>query len=160
MGWVGKGATTTTSNRIIIIESVQWRLMLLLAEFRGLCPPDCRLAGMPGGRTFLPIRLVVFIEDDDRTKLPGRPERRPAGTDDDGAGRRSCPVGRKQREHTDKVDASAPTVAIESVLLSCVVDAKEGRDVATVDTPGAFMQANMDETVHMRFKGQVAELLA
>ena len=32
-------------------------------------------------------------------------------------------------------------------------------DVAMVDIPGAFMQAEMDETVHVRMKGKMAELL-
>ena len=45
------------------------------------------------------------------------------------------------------------------MLLSCVIDAKERRDVATVDIPGAFMQGNQDETVHMRLEGTLAELL-
>ena len=45
------------------------------------------------------------------------------------------------------------------MLLSCTVDAAEGRDVATADIPGAFMQANMDELVHMRLEGTMAELL-
>ena len=67
--------------------------------------------------------------------------------------------GRKQRLHTPKDDASSPTVATESVLLSCVIDAKERRDVATVDIPGAFMQGDQDETVHMRLEGTLAELL-
>jgi hypothetical protein len=72
---------------------------------------------------------------------------------------RGCADGRKQREYTAKEDASAPTVAIESVMLSCVIDAEEGRDVATVDIPGAFMQADMDELVHMKLEGKMAELL-
>ena len=72
---------------------------------------------------------------------------------------RGCADGRKQRLHTPKDDASSPTVATESVLLSCVIDAKEGRDVATVDIPGAFMQGDQDETVHMRLEGTLAELL-
>ena len=38
---------------------------------------------------------------------------------------RGCADGRKQRLHTPKDDASSPTVATESVLLSCVIDAKE-----------------------------------
>ena len=38
---------------------------------------------------------------------------------------RGCANGRKQRLHTPKDDASSPTVATESVLLSCVIDAKE-----------------------------------
>ena len=72
---------------------------------------------------------------------------------------RGCADGRKQRLHTPKDDASSPTVATESVLLSCVIDAKECRDVATVDIPGAFMQGDQDETMHMRLEGTLAELL-
>jgi hypothetical protein len=72
---------------------------------------------------------------------------------------RGCADGRKQRLHTNKEDASSPTVAIEAVMLSCVIDAMERRDVATVDIPGAFMQAEMDELVHMRLEGKMAELL-
>ena len=72
---------------------------------------------------------------------------------------RGCADGRKQRLHTPKDDASSPTVAMESVLLSCVIDAKECRDMATVDIPGAFMQGDQDETVHMRLEGTLAKLL-
>ena len=73
--------------------------------------------------------------------------------------RRGCADGCKQCLHTPKDDASSPTVATESVLLSCVIDPKERRDVATVDIPGAFMQGDQDETVHMRLEGTLAELL-
>jgi hypothetical protein len=63
-----------------------------------------------------------------------------------------CADGRKQRQYTAKEDASAPTVAIESVMLLCVIDAEEGRDMATVDIPGTFMQANIDKLVHIKLK--------
>jgi hypothetical protein len=72
---------------------------------------------------------------------------------------RGCADGRKQRIYTTKQEASSPMVAIESILLSCVIDAEEGRHVATVDIPGAFMQADMDETVHMRLEGVMIDLL-
>ena len=72
---------------------------------------------------------------------------------------RGCADGCKQRLHTPKDDASPPTVATESVLLCCVIDAKERRDVATVDIPGTFMQGDQDETVHMHLEGTLAELL-
>jgi hypothetical protein len=72
---------------------------------------------------------------------------------------RGCADGRKQRETTKKEDAAAPTVAIESVMLSATIDAMEERDVATVDIPGAFMQADIDEVVHIRFEGKIAEML-
>jgi hypothetical protein len=50
-------------------------------------------------------------------------------------------------------------VSTESLFLSCVIDAKEERDVATCDIPGAFMQADMEGTVHMRLEGEMAELI-
>ena len=69
-----------------------------------------------------------------------------------------CADGRKQRETTSKEDASAPTVSIEAVMISAVIDAMEGRDVATVDIPGAFMQADIDEVAHVKFEGEIAEI--
>ena len=45
------------------------------------------------------------------------------------------------------------------MLLSCVIDAKERRDVATVDILGAFMQGDQDETVHMHLELTPTELL-
>ena len=44
-------------------------------------------------------------------------------------------------------------------MISCVIDALEKRDIATVDIPGAFMPADMDEMVHMRLEGAMAEML-
>jgi hypothetical protein len=72
---------------------------------------------------------------------------------------RGCADGRKQRPYTAKEDASSPTVAIKLVMLSCLIDTKEHRDVATVDIPGAFMQADMEDLVHMKLEGKMAELL-
>jgi hypothetical protein len=65
---------------------------------------------------------------------------------------RGCADGRKQREYLTKEDTSPPTVSIESVLLSCTIDAKE-------DIPGVFMQTDMDEIVHMVLEGKKAKLL-
>jgi hypothetical protein len=41
--------------------------------------------------------------------------------------------------------------------LTAVIDALEGRDV--LDVPSAFMQADMDELVHVRFTGKMVDLL-
>jgi hypothetical protein len=38
---------------------------------------------------------------------------------------RTVAGGNKQRDCISKEDASSPTVAIESVLLSCIIDAEE-----------------------------------
>ena len=72
---------------------------------------------------------------------------------------RGCADGRKQRLYTAKEDASSPTVSTEAVFITAVIDALEGRDVAVVDVPGAFMQADMDEEVYVRFTGKMVELL-
>jgi Reverse transcriptase (RNA-dependent DNA polymerase) len=72
---------------------------------------------------------------------------------------RGCADGRSQREYIGKEESSSPTVSTESVFLTSVIDARERRDVATVDLPGAFMQADMDDIVHMRLEGKMVDLL-
>ena len=59
--------------------------------------------------------------------------------------RRTVAGGNKQRGYISKEDASSPTVASESVLLSCIIDAKEGRDVAVIDIPNAFIQTRVED---------------
>jgi hypothetical protein len=72
---------------------------------------------------------------------------------------RGCADGRKQQSLITKENASSPTVSLESLLLTCAIDAMERRYVAKTDIPGAFMHADMDELVHIRFEGTLAELL-
>jgi hypothetical protein len=72
---------------------------------------------------------------------------------------RGCADGRKQRLYKGREETSSPTVRTESLLLSCVIDAKERRQVMTADVPGAFMQVEIDEVVHIRLVGPLAELL-
>jgi hypothetical protein len=48
--------------------------------------------------------------------------------------------GNKQRGYIMKEDASSPTVSSEAVMLTCVVDANENREVAIVDIQNAFIQ--------------------
>jgi hypothetical protein len=72
---------------------------------------------------------------------------------------RGCADGRKQRVYTAKEEASSPTVSIEALMMSCVIDAKEERDVATSNIPGAFMQADMDKIVYMRLEGVMVDML-
>jgi hypothetical protein len=52
---------------------------------------------------------------------------------------RTVAGGNKWRGYISKEDSSSPTVAIESVLLTCIIDAEEGRDVAVIDIPNAFV---------------------
>jgi hypothetical protein len=72
---------------------------------------------------------------------------------------RGCADGRKQRAYTDKDEATSPTIATEAVFLTAVIAALEGRDVAVIDVPGAFMQTDLDELIHVRFTGTMVDLL-
>ena len=73
---------------------------------------------------------------------------------------RMCADGRKQKDGTwSKQETTSPTVATESVFITAVIDAHEGRDVACFDIPGAFLHADSDEDITMVLKGRLAELM-
>jgi hypothetical protein len=72
---------------------------------------------------------------------------------------RGCVDGRPQRLWKTKAETTSPTVSIESLFISCMIDAMEGRDVATIDIPSAFMQAFIDEIVHIKFDNELIDLL-
>lgn len=50
-------------------------------------------------------------------------------------------------------------MATEAVFLTAAIDTIKGQQVAVFDIPGAFMQSDMDELVHVRFTGKMVELL-
>ena len=72
---------------------------------------------------------------------------------------RGCADGRKQRAYIAREESTAPTVSTEAVFLTAVIDALENREVAVLDIPGAFMQADIDELVHVRFTGEMVSML-
>ena len=76
---------------------------------------------------------------------------------------RGCVDGRSQRLYTLKSETSSPTVSLAGIMLTCMIDAFEGRDVATVDIPGAFLQTKLpkdEKDVHVVLDGRMTELLA
>jgi hypothetical protein len=75
---------------------------------------------------------------------------------------RTVAGGNKQRGYIRKEDASSPTVATESVLLTCIIDAEEERDVAVIDIPNAFVQTRVEEEKDMAFikiRGVLVDIL-
>ena len=75
---------------------------------------------------------------------------------------RNCANGSTQRQHIKKEETASPTVKLESIFLTAVIDAKEGRDIATVDIPNAFIQTKVEkeeDKVIMRMRGRLAEYL-
>ncbi len=53
--------------------------------------------------------------------------------------------GNTQRGHVTKEELSSPTVSTKAVLLTLIVDALEGRDVAVIDIPNAFIQTQVHD---------------
>jgi hypothetical protein len=72
---------------------------------------------------------------------------------------RGCADGRKQRLYKSKDETSSPTVCTEAVFLTAVINAQERRKVMTINIPGAFMHVDIDELIHVRLEGPMAELL-
>ena len=78
---------------------------------------------------------------------------------------RTCADGSGQRKYLkqDKTVAS-PTAGLESLFVSLLVDAYEGRDVATYDVPGAYLQAELspnenNERVLLRLVGNFVDIM-
>ena len=78
---------------------------------------------------------------------------------------RSVYNGKPTRVWQSKDEARSPTVSLEGLMLTLCVDAKENRDVMTLDVPNAFIQTAMpqptdgSDRVIMKIDGTLAELL-
>ena len=74
---------------------------------------------------------------------------------------RAVADGSKQRGSADDEDKASPTASLRAILLTAIIEAQEERDVATVDTPNAFLHSELSEEdqVTMRLHGEVAETL-
>ena len=72
---------------------------------------------------------------------------------------RGCAYGSKQRDWISKEDMLSPTVSTEGLMLSCKIDAMEGREVATTDIPVAFLQTDYDKgDIHIKLEGEMVTL--
>ncbi len=68
----------------------------------------------------------------------------------------------KKRDYISKEESSSPTVSTESVLLSCIIDAEEERDVAVIDIPNAVIQTKVEDEKDMaiiKIRGILVDML-
>ena len=89
------------------------------------------------------LRYLMFLKQKRCGKIKGR----------------GCADGRKQRLYKTKDETSSPTISTEALFLTCMIDALERRCIVTCDIPGAFMHADIDELIHLKLEGEIAELL-
>ena len=62
---------------------------------------------------------------------------------------RTVAGGNKQHNYISKEDTSSLTVTTESILLTCIIDAEEERDVTVIDIPNAFIQTCVEDEKDM-----------
>ena len=73
--------------------------------------------------------------------------------------------GKPSRDWMSKEETSSPTVTMEGIFLTAIIDAMEGRDVMSADIPtNAFIQTPMPEAkkgerVIMKITGVLVDLL-
>ena len=56
---------------------------------------------------------------------------------------RICVVRSSQRRYISKEEPASPTVVTEAIFITGVIEAKEERDIITLDIPNAFIQTAM-----------------
>ena len=74
---------------------------------------------------------------------------------------RTCAVGSKQRTFPGYVKSewASPTVSTDGVIITSVIEAHQGCDVAVFDLPNAFLNAINSEQTLILLKGKLAELM-
>ena len=75
---------------------------------------------------------------------------------------RTCANGSTQRPYTPKEEAASPTAATEAIMITGVIEAKQRRDVMTLDVPNAFVQTDipqMSEKIIMKIRGPLVDIL-
>jgi hypothetical protein len=93
------------------------------------------------------LRYLMYIKEKHDGKVKGR----------------GCADRRPQRIYTAKSETSSSTCTLAGLIMTCVVDVFEHRDVATADLPGAFLQTKMSDDepdAHVMLEGRMAEPLA
>jgi len=71
----------------------------------------------------------------------------------------TCADGRSQRSKYTKEETTSPTVSMDALMISLMIDAKERRDVATADVEGAYLHADMEEFVLLKLVGKAVDIM-
>ena len=89
------------------------------------------------------LRVIVLVKEKRCGKIKG------------------CTVadGRPQRKIFTKDETTSPTVSLEGLLMSLMVDAKEERDITTADVGGAFLHRDMDDFVVLKMVGDAVDIM-
>ena len=75
-----------------------------------------------------------------------------------------CTGGSIQQDWMEWKETTSPTAMTESIVLTAVIDAEEGRDVVIIDVPHAFVQTPIsekqpDDQIIMNIRGVLVVML-
>ena len=75
---------------------------------------------------------------------------------------RTCANRSTQRDYIPREDAASPTASTDCVLITGVIEAKQQRDIMTLDIPNAFVQTSIppgEEKVIKKIRGVLVDIL-
>ena len=72
-----------------------------------------------------------------------------------------CADGSKERVYITKEESSSPTIGLEDLFTTLVIDAEECMDVAILDVPGAYLNAQMPENKFklIKFENEFVDMM-
>ena len=64
-----------------------------------------------------------------------------------------------QNKWLTEEEATSSTAAVKALMIVCAINASEHRDVVTCDIKGSYLQALMDEIIHMKIEEPMIDFL-
>ena len=94
---------------------------------------------------FRALRYVNLIKENRCGKITGR----------------ACADGIRQRTYIVREESTSPTIALEDLRVSLLINTHEGRAVQTFDVPGLYLHASFhdDKVVHIKFEGEFVDIM-
>ena len=68
---------------------------------------------------------------------------------------RTVADGSQQRKYVSRDETTSPTMSLQALFATLIIDVQEGRKVQAFDVPGAYLHAEIpkDEKIYMKFEG-------
>ena len=92
------------------------------------------------------IEIVNIIKEKRNVKIKGK----------------TCEDGNRNKMYLKEIEIiSSPTVSLEALLFTYIVNAHEGRNVSTLDVPGSYLHANMprERRILMGIRGDFFDIM-
>jgi hypothetical protein len=72
---------------------------------------------------------------------------------------RTVANGSLQRQLYTKEETTSPTLSTDALMITILIDASEGQDVATADVAGAYLHAKMEDFTLLKMEGESVDIM-